>query len=96
MKWDELGPRICILGPSNSGKSTLAQAIARKHGCACVYLDQLHHSPSTAWLPRPRQEFFALHDAAIAAEQWVMDGNYLGCPSSVWRVQRALFYWTSR
>lgn len=79
MKLEDLGPRLCILGPSNSGKSTLAQAIARKRGCACVHLDQLHHFPNTAWLPRPRQDFFALHDVAIGAEQWVMDGNYLGC-----------------
>ncbi len=87
MKLDDLGPRICILGPSNSGKSTLAQAIARKCGCTCVHLDQLHHFPNTAWLPRPRQDFFALHDAAIATEQWVMDGNYLGCLSQ--RLARA-------
>ena len=29
---ESLGPRIAILGPSNSGKSTLAQAIARQRG----------------------------------------------------------------
>lgn len=31
-KLDDLGSRICILGPGNSGKSTLAQVIARKRG----------------------------------------------------------------
>ncbi len=25
---EDLGPRICIMGPSNSGKSTLATAIS--------------------------------------------------------------------
>jgi serine kinase of HPr protein (carbohydrate metabolism regulator) len=29
MTIDDLGPRICIMGPSNSGKSTLAEAIVR-------------------------------------------------------------------
>ena len=29
MDLDDLGARICILGPSNSGKSTLAAAIGR-------------------------------------------------------------------
>ncbi|UIE43486.1 hypothetical protein KOJCDNHJ_01371 [Xanthomonas citri pv. punicae] len=53
MKLDDLGPRICILGPSNSGKSTLAQAIAQARGCVPVHLDQLHHLPNTAWIPRP-------------------------------------------
>ncbi|PPU24961.1 AAA family ATPase [Xanthomonas arboricola] len=79
MRLDDLGPRICILGPSNSGKSTLSQAIGQARGCVCVHLDQLHHLPNTAWTPRSRQEFFALHDLAIAGEQWVMEGNYLGC-----------------
>ncbi|PPV05866.1 AAA domain [Xanthomonas bromi] len=87
MKLQDLGPRLCILGPSNSGKSTLAQAVARKRGCSCVHLDRLHHLPNTAWRPRPRQDFFALHDAAIAEQQWVMDGNYLGCLSQ--RLARA-------
>jgi adenylate kinase family enzyme len=72
----ELGARICILGPSNSGKSTLAVAIARKHGMKVVHLDQLHHMPNTDWQPRPAEEFRVLHDDAIAGEQWVMEGNY--------------------
>ncbi|RWC57536.1 AAA family ATPase [Mesorhizobium sp.] len=79
MHLSELGDRICILGPSNSGKSTLADAIARKRGLATVHLDQLFHLPNTDWEARPRDEFIALHDAAIAGERWVMDGNYSVC-----------------
>ena len=75
----DLGNRICILGPSNSGKSTLANAIARKRGLEPVHLDVLHHLPNTDWEPRPKGEFVALHDAAIAGERWVMDGNYSIC-----------------
>ncbi|MGO4701275.1 AAA family ATPase [Dyella sp. 2RAB6] len=75
----ELGERICVLGPSNSGKSTLADAIARKRGLPVVHLDQLHHLPDTDWQPRPFDEFVALHDRAIAAERWVIDGNYTRC-----------------
>jgi adenylate kinase family enzyme len=76
MNLSDLGDRICILGPSNSGKSTLANAIARKRGLEAVHLDVLHHLPNTDWEPRSRDEFIALHDAAIAGERWVMDGNY--------------------
>ncbi|MBZ9813282.1 AAA family ATPase [Mesorhizobium sp. CA7] len=79
MNLSDLGERICILGPSNSGKSTLADAIARKRGLEAVHLDQLFHLPNTDWEQRPRAEFIALHDAAIAGERWVMDGNYSGC-----------------
>lgn len=82
-----LGPRICILGPSNSGKSTLAQAIAKKTGREAVHLDQLYHLPHTRWQPRPAQEFIALHAAAVARDAWVMDGNYTKCLSP--RLERA-------
>lgn len=76
MTLNELGQRICIMGPSNSGKSTLAAAISRLNGLEIIHLDQLHHLPNTDWIPRPADEFAALHDAAITGERWVMDGNY--------------------
>jgi adenylate kinase family enzyme len=76
MTLNQLGTRICIMGPSNSGKSTLAEAIAKARGLQVVHLDQLHHLPHTDWVPRPPAEFAALHDAAIAGDRWVMDGNY--------------------
>jgi adenylate kinase family enzyme len=79
MQLSDLGERICILGPSNSGKSTLAEAVARNRGLEVVHLDQLYHFPSTDWEVRPTAEFVALHDAAIAGERWVMDGNYSMC-----------------
>ncbi|QDE41496.1 AAA family ATPase [Luteibacter pinisoli] len=76
---DELSQRICIVGPSSSGKSTLADAIGRHAGLPVIHLDQLHHLPHTAWQPRPREAFHALHDAAIAQDRWVIDGNYSSC-----------------
>ena len=79
MTLDDLGPRLCILGPSNSGKSTLAAAIARGRGLPAIHLDQLHHKSNTDWQPRPDDEFLALHDRAIAGSRWVMDGNYSRC-----------------
>ncbi|WP_250901858.1 MULTISPECIES: AAA family ATPase [unclassified Dyella] len=87
MQLAELGERICIMGPSNSGKSTLADAIARKRGLPAVHLDQLYHRPHTDWQPRPFEEFVALHDEAIAAARWVIDGNYTRCLPQ--RLQRA-------
>ncbi|GAB3794753.1 ATPase AAA [Spirosoma humi] len=75
----DLGKRICILGPSNSGKSTLANAIGRKCSLDVIHLDQLHHLPNTDWQVRPSDEFIALHNAAIAGDQWVIEGNYSIC-----------------
>lgn len=74
----DLGPRIVVFGPSNAGKSTLAQALSRKLGVPAIHLDQLHHTPNTDWVPRPTDEFHALQRAAMAGEEWVMDGNYSG------------------
>lgn len=79
MTLDDLGPRIAILGPPGSGKSTLAQAVGRKLGLPVVHLDQLQHYPDTDWVTRPEAEFMALHDEAIAAARWVIDGNYSRC-----------------
>lgn len=76
MTLGDLGPRLCIMGPSNSGKSTLAVAIARARGVPVVHLDQLHHQPGTDWVPRPHADFTALHDSAIAEPRWVIEGNY--------------------
>ena len=73
---DDLGRRIMICGPSNSGKSTLAAAISHKLGLPVVHLDLLQHLPNTDWQPRPEAEFQQLHDAAITGDAWVMDGNY--------------------
>ena len=72
----ELGDCICIMGPSNSGKSTLADAIARKNRVQAIHLDVLHHLPGTDWKPRLFADFQRLHDAAIETPRWVIDGNY--------------------
>lgn len=64
------------MGPSNSGKSTLAAAISRVRTLDLVHLDLLHHLPHTDWIPRSATEFAALHDTAIMGSRWVIEGNY--------------------
>jgi len=82
-----LGDRIMICGPSNAGKSTLARAIGRKLERPAIHLDLLYHLPYTNWEPRPREEFVALHDAQIATDSWVIEGNYFATVPQ--RLQRA-------
>jgi adenylate kinase family enzyme len=72
----DLGRRIMINGPSNAGKSTLADAIARKLDIPAVHLYRFSHEEQGNWVPRSEEAFQALHDAAIADQSWVMDGNY--------------------
>lgn len=76
VRLDDLGDRICIVGPSNSGKSTLAAAIAAARGLSPVHLDRLRHLPGTDWIERSDGDFATLHHAAIHGERWVIDGNY--------------------
>lgn len=67
------------MGPSNSGKSTLADAIGRARDLPSIHLDRLFYLPNTDWQRRPESEFIALHDEAIQGERWVIDGNYSRC-----------------
>ncbi|MEX0445813.1 AAA family ATPase [Xenorhabdus sp. SGI246] len=79
MQLSDLGNRICIMGPSNSGKSTLANAISTKCNLQVIHLDQLFHLPNTNWQERTVEEFISLHDMAIKEESWIIDGNYTRC-----------------
>ena len=72
----DFGRRIMVTGPTNAGKSTLADAISRELGIPPVHVDVLSHLPGTNWEPRDIGQFHALHDAAILEDAWVMDGNY--------------------
>lgn len=70
------GERIMVMGPSNAGKSTLAVAMANTLDLPVIHLDRLQHLPNTDWQARPEADFKALHDQAILADRWIMDGNY--------------------
>ncbi|MFP2827391.1 AAA family ATPase [Citrobacter braakii] len=84
---EALGPRICIMGPSNSGKSTLTEAMSRKTNLPAIHLDQLYHLPGSNWVPRDNYEFLRLHKEVISQEKWIIDGNYLKCIEA--RLERA-------
>lgn len=71
-----LGQRICLIGMSSTGKSTLAHRLGEKLNLPVVHLDQLHHLPDGNWVKRPREEFISLHDTAIQKQEWIMEGNY--------------------
>lgn len=74
-----LGRRICIIGPSSSGKSTLACHLSKTLELPLHHLDLIAHIPGTNWVRRPDSELFAAHDELIKSEEWIIDGNYSGC-----------------
>jgi len=73
---ESLGKRICIIGPSSTGKSTLADSLAKKLGIKAHHLDLTAHIPNSNFERRPDPEFIAEHNKIIAEETWVIDGNY--------------------
>jgi adenylate kinase family enzyme len=70
------GKRVMVCGPSCSGKSTFATALAKRLDVPVIHLDQLRFVPRSNWVKRPDPEFDALHDEAVAGERWVIEGNY--------------------
>ena len=74
--------RVVIIGTSCSGKTTLARTMAAALAVPHIELDALHWLPE--WTPRPLAEFRALTSETVAAERWVLDGNYSKVRDIVW------------
>jgi adenylate kinase family enzyme len=74
---------VSVVGNSGSGKSTLARALARRLHVAHVELDSFKHQPG--WKELPADEFAARVRVAIAADGWVVDGNYSTVRDEVWQ-----------
>jgi adenylate kinase family enzyme len=76
---NDLGSRICVFGPSNSGKSTLAEKLATRLHLKGVHLDQIAHEPNTNWQRTNENDFVSKHDVIISEDNWVIEGNYKLC-----------------
>ncbi len=72
----KLPKRICIIGPSSGGKSTLAQKLGRQTGFPVLHLDKIAHVPGTNWQRCPLEETIQKHDRFIQNECWIVEGNY--------------------
>ncbi len=67
--------KICILGFSASGKSSLARALASKYDLQLLHLDTIHFLPG--WQTRSHAESLEiLNEFLTANANWVIDGNY--------------------
>jgi len=66
--------RVVVLGCSGSGKSTLARVMGERLGLPVIHLDTLFYTPG--WKPREWEAFRASLAAAIAGEEWLIDGHF--------------------
>lgn len=84
---NELGNRICIIGCSNSGKSTLANALSNKLHIPAYHLDQYAHIENSKWTRQSDAILVQKHDDIIKNDSWIIDGNYSICMQQ--RINRA-------
>lgn len=77
--------RILLIGSPGAGKSTLARALGARFNLPVTHLDRLWWQPG--WVELGHEKFRPLVEELVAAEKWVIDGNY----SATWdlRMPRA-------
>lgn len=63
-----------VIGSGGAGESTLSRRIATATGLPLVHLDRLYWRPG--WVPTPTKEWHRVVELAVAADRWVIDGNY--------------------
>jgi adenylate kinase family enzyme len=68
--------RILVIGSGGAGKSTFAARLAERTGLPLVHLDALYWRPG--WVEPCKDEWASRIDELIAAERWIIDGNYGG------------------
>ena len=63
-----------MIGSGGSGKSVLAQRLARRLGLPLVHLDREYWRPG--WVAPPPEEWERRARELCAADEWVLDGNF--------------------
>ncbi len=66
--------RVALVGCGGAGKTVLAHRLARLLGCGTSDLDAPRYRPD--WSARSAAEFVAAQQVVVAADRWVIDGNY--------------------
>lgn len=74
--------RIVIVGPTGSGKTTLADQLGQQLNLPVTDLDTLHWKPN--WQEAPGEEFRARVAAVSAGDQWIVSGNYSKARDLLW------------
>jgi adenylate kinase family enzyme len=90
MTSDFSSKRIVVIGPTSSGKSTLAGQLAKKIGANFIELDALHWEPN--WVEAPNEVFRERVQTAIKSANWVVAGNYHIVRDIVWSRAEAIIW----
>ncbi len=68
--------RILIIGSGGAGKSTLARRMSEISGIPLIHLDR--HYWRAGWEQTPKAEWMEMVAELIAADEWIIDGNFDG------------------
>lgn len=82
--------RINVVGTSAAGKTTMARSIAARLGVPHVELDALHWE--RGWRDAPWDVMRERVQRAVAADAWVVDGNYSAVRDLVWERAEAVVW----
>lgn len=77
--------RIMVIGSCGAGKSTLSRKLAAHLDLPLIHLDQHHWQ--AGWVECDKATWTKKTDELIAAERWIIDGNYNGTMDA--RIARA-------
>lgn len=82
MKYSSLPQRICVIGTSGAGKTTLAHQVSLVLNVPHVELDSLYWEPN--WRTVPMDIFYSRVEKYLMANRWIVDGNYSSVRNIVW------------
>ncbi|HEX3264862.1 MAG TPA: hypothetical protein VHR16_04275 [Candidatus Limnocylindrales bacterium] len=68
--------RVAVIGSGGAGKSVFATELSRRTGLPVVHLDREFWS--AGWVPMDDGPWEARVRELVAADEWIMDGNYSG------------------
>lgn len=74
--------RICVIGTSGAGKTTLARQISRSLMIPHVELDSLYWEAN--WVEAPLDIFRRRVEESLVGNSWIVDGNYSKVRDIVW------------
>ncbi|MBN2502642.1 MAG: hypothetical protein JXB38_17815 [Anaerolineales bacterium] len=86
----EIGQRICVVGTTGCGKTTLAATLAELLNIPHIELDALHWG--TNWEEPPPDVFREKVTQALSANAWVTDGNYGKARDITWNRANTLIW----
>jgi adenylate kinase family enzyme len=82
--------RVVVVGVTSSGKSTLAEKLAKRFALNYIELDALHWEPN--WQGASLDVFRDHVEAATQAERWIVAGNYHVVRDLIWPKAEAVIW----